>query len=109
PAARVLTIAVMAVLLLVVVSIASLQLVRLEERRRELAIRISLGASLPKLARLAFGEAAVLAGLGAAGAVLVRPYFLTALTVLEPPATVFGIASSRTLTARAFELDGVTA
>jgi predicted permease len=107
-AARVLAIAVAAVLVLVVVSIASLNMVRLEERRRELAIRLSLGASMRQLARLAAGEAVVMTVLGTAGALLVRPYFLAALSGIEPPSTVFGIVSSRTLTSRALELDALT-
>jgi len=107
-AARILAIAVAAVLLLVVVSIASLHLVRLESRQRELSIRLSLGASLPQLARLAASEALVLAGLGALGAILVRPYLLAAITTIDAPSTTFGIASSRALSNRAFDTDLTT-
>lgn len=49
------------VLLLVSVNIANLQLVKLESRRRELAIRTALGASRGRLVRQAFVESLLLA------------------------------------------------
>jgi predicted permease len=61
---------VLAVLLIACANVANLQLARLTARRKEMAIRASLGAAPGRLARLLLLEAFVLAALGAAAGVM---------------------------------------
>jgi predicted permease len=57
---------VLAVLLIACANVANLQLARVSARRKELATRVALGASSPRLAKLVLVESLVLAALGAA-------------------------------------------
>lgn len=61
--------AVLLVLMISCANVAGLLLVRGETRRRELAVRIALGADTKRLARLLIAESAVLAALGSAAGV----------------------------------------
>jgi predicted permease len=61
------------VLLLACVNLANLQLVRLEGRRKELALRAAVGAGRLRLARQLVAENLVLVGLGAGAGLLLSP------------------------------------
>ena len=107
-AARVVAIAATVLLALVIVNVISLHSVRLDERRAELAVRLALGASLGQIARPALLEAGVVALTSTAGALVVRPLFLAALSAIQPPSTSFGIVTSTFLTTGAVGLDALT-
>jgi len=65
-------------------NVANLMLVRLAGRRREIAIRLSLGASRGSLARLCLGESVTVCVLGAAVGGIVAGCLLGALKHLAP-------------------------
>jgi predicted permease len=75
-----------AALLLVIagVNVVSLLLVRTESRRRELSVRLALGASRGRIVRHFVTEAAVLVALGAALAILVADVAMRLLVGLIP-------------------------
>jgi predicted permease len=72
------------VLVITCVNVANLLLVRLATRRREIAIRISLGAGRGTLARMFLGESLALALGGGATGVLLATWFITALKRFAP-------------------------
>ena len=85
PMLSVLLLLVAVVLVVACANVANLLLARAEERRRELAVRLSLGAGRGSLVRLLLVEALVIALLGAAGAVVVARASAGLLVSFMPP------------------------
>jgi putative ABC transport system permease protein len=87
PAMLILLAAVAALMVIAAANIAALLMSRAETRRREMAVRESLGAARGRLVRQVLTESAVLAALGAfAGTALA--YFCTGLAVRIAPGNV---------------------
>ena len=107
-AAAVLTWAAVAALLFIAINVTSLCLLRAEHRRREIAIRVAMGADRRRLLRMAIGEAAIAAAGATMGAIALRPLFLAVLTALRPPSTSFGIVTADLAASGAFSLDWIT-
>jgi predicted permease len=77
--------AAMAVLLVAFVNVANLSLVRLAQRRREVAVRVAMGASRLALLREAVAENLLLAVGAMAVALALVPPGLALVRVLQPP------------------------
>ena len=71
-------------LLIACVNVASLVLVRSESRRREIAVRTSLGASRARLVRQFATEGLLLAGVGSLASVLVASWLMKLLARIVP-------------------------
>jgi len=73
------------VLVMGCLNLTSLLVARAERRRHEIAVRLSLGISRPRLVGLLLSDAAVLIALGAAGALVVSRWFLETLSAFALP------------------------
>jgi predicted permease len=83
------------ILLLVVASanVANLMLARAISRQREMAVRLALGASLPRLVRLLFAEGAWVAGLAGGLALLLSSWALSILYTVAVPRSPFELGA----------------
>ena len=88
PLLRALGAAVALVLLIACANVASLLIVRSLSREKEVAVRLALGASRPRLARQWLTDALLLAGLGGVGAVIAAWWTTPLLYTLGIPETV---------------------
>ena len=73
------------VLLVTCANVANLQLVRAAARRRDVGVRIALGASRGRIMRFALTESFLLAGAGAGMGVLLAAWGVDAVAALLPP------------------------
>jgi predicted permease len=73
------------VLLVACANVAGLLVARAADRRQEVAVRLSLGASRSRLIRQMLIEAALLATLAAAAGLAVAQWMLVALEQIQPP------------------------
>jgi macrolide transport system ATP-binding/permease protein len=85
--------AVTLVLLIVCLNLAGLMLTRMATRQREIAVRLSLGASRGRVLRLLFTESLLLAGAGGLAGLLLSRWVAQALSIqLDPDMRPHGIA-----------------
>ncbi len=97
------------VLLIACANVANLLLARAEQRRREIAVRLSLGSSRGRLVRHLLTEGTLLAGFGAAAGLLLAWWLISALPAMLMPPTDYRMASDFRLDERVLAFTLITA